>query len=117
MEHDARCEARSTMGVMRARYGTDDGDTRLMLNALAASDQICACVARSWGLEVELSVGLRIGRARAERWIGAWQAADRIPAAQRVEVLAGRLVAKLNGRNVIRLQDHRDARRGDCSGG
>lgn len=107
MEHDRKCEADAVFGQVSRelgygseRSGRDSGDERLVLSALKAlygSDQMCACLARAWGLEVPLKVGMKIGTVRARKYLRSWLKTGPGVQDERIK----QMVERAQGKNVI----------------
>lgn len=104
MEHDRKCEKD---GVLRSWRKVPDSERFMRL--LEDHEDLCACMARSWGLEVPLEVGIRLAEKKAVKLYRAWERMVGKSPSELGKEYGQELNARLNGLNVINLQDHRDA--------
>jgi hypothetical protein len=70
---------------------------------------------RTWGFEVSFTLGLRVAQTRARRYISSWLEGQESPEAlEKAQARRVRgIVERATGKNVIDLEDHREARLND----
>lgn len=107
MDHDLKCESGQMLTDMYNRWAEGvrirDPQVMAMLRDVATSGQLCACMARRWGIVVPLDVGLRIAQKKVDRYVKSWMESGDEAQARRIKSLAD----KIDGSNVISLEDHR----------
>jgi hypothetical protein len=109
MSHDRRCEKGRVVTDWRDKLGREDPFLRLLID----SEDLCACGARAWGMEVSLKIGLRIAEKKALRLWDVWDAVQREGAAAVGARLGKQIQARISGLNVIDIRDRQVERSPD----
>lgn len=113
MEHDAKCENKKSIEALAVKYAKMAyGDDYWMsaLRNLAMTTDNCACLARSWGFNLPLEVGFRIGEKKAQKFMDHWHRA-REESLDDGAKRYGRMIAdRVEGKNVISLEVARRSR-------
>jgi hypothetical protein len=108
MDHDAKCEQAVVYSRVVDRFEegveNDNAQVMAMLKALRVSEQMCACLARRWGINVPLDVGLRLSEKKADRYVKSWLESGDEAQKRRVDSFVSRAL----GKNVISLEEYRD---------
>lgn len=84
------------------------GHSHPFLRLLVASEDLCACMARTWGMVITLEVGIRIAEKKVDRLWASWQEMQEMSPSEVGKVYGRYLNSRMRGLNVINLQEYRD---------